>query len=101
EVSDLRPTVGEGSRAIELIVDLDNPGRWHPGGSVTGRVVLDAHDGLVVPPTSLVRRPGGEVVYVVDGKRARERKVQVGLRGDGWIEISDGVEAGERVVVDG
>lgn len=101
EVSDLRPTVGEGSRAIELIVGLDNPGSWRPGGSVTARIVLEQREGLVVPPTSLIRRPDGEVVYIVDGERAAERKVQVGLRGEGWIEIVDGVEADERVVVDG
>lgn len=101
EVDDLRPTIGEGSRAIELIVDLDNTRNWRPGGSVNAHIVLDQHDGLVVPPTSLVRRPDREVVYVVDGKRARERQVQVGLRGDGWVEIADGADAGERVVVDG
>lgn len=101
EVSDLRPIVGEGSRAIELIVDLDNLGNWRPGGSVTAQIVLEQREGLVVPPTSLVRRPDGEVVYTVDGLRAKERKVQIGLRGDGWIEITDGVEADERVVVDG
>lgn len=101
QVSELRPSVGDGSRAIELIVDLDNPRNWRPGGSVTGHIVLERHEGQVVPPTSLVRRPDGEVVYVVDGKRARERQVQVGLRGDGWVEIADGLEAGEQVVVDG
>lgn len=101
EVSDLRPIVGEGSRAIELIVDLDNLGNWRPGGSVTAQIVLEQREGLVVPPTSVVRRPDGEVVYIVDGERAKERKVQIGLRGDGWIEITDGVEADERVVVDG
>lgn len=101
EVTDVRPVIGEGSRAIELIVDLDNPEDWRPGGSVTGRIILEQHRGVVVPPTSVVRRPAGEVIYVVDGKRARERSVRVGLRGDGWIEIAEGVEAGETVVVDG
>lgn len=101
QVTDLRPVIGEGSRAIELIVELDNPERWRPGGSVTGRIILEQHQGLVVPPTSVVRRPGGEVVYVVDDRRAEQRNVRVGLRGDGWIEIIEGVEAGETVVVDG
>lgn len=101
EVADLRPVIGEGSRAIELIVDLDNPQDWRPGGSVTARVVLERHEGLVLPLTSVVRRPAGEVVYVVDGDRARERPVRVGLRGDGWVEITEGVEVGQEIVVDG
>ncbi|MEE4303603.1 MAG: efflux RND transporter periplasmic adaptor subunit [Wenzhouxiangella sp.] len=101
EVTDLRPVIGEGSRAIELIVALDNPGGWRAGGSVTGRVILERHEGVVVPPASVVRRPAGEVVYVVEGGRARQRSVRAGLRGDGWVEIAEGLEAGETVVVDG
>jgi len=101
EVSDLRPAIGAGSRAIELIVDIDNPGGWRPGGSVTADVILEQHDGVVVPPTSVVHRPSGQVVYVLEGERVSERAVSVGLRGDGWTEIVEGVEAGERVAVDG
>ncbi|RFF29340.1 efflux RND transporter periplasmic adaptor subunit [Wenzhouxiangella sediminis] len=101
EVTDLRPVIGEGSRAIELIVALDNPGGWRAGGSVTGRVILERHEGLVVPPASVVRRSAGEVVYVVEGGRAQARSVRVGLRGDGWVEIAEGLDAGETVVVDG
>lgn len=101
EVTDLRPVIGEGSRAIDLIVDLDNSQDWRPGGSVTARVILERHEGLVVPPTSVVRRPAGEVVYVVDGERAREHAVRVGLRGTGWVEIVEGIDVGQEVVVDG
>lgn len=100
-VTEIRPRVGERSRAIDLIVDLDNPGSWRPGGSVTARVILEQHEGLVVPPASVVRRPAGTVVYVVDGDRAFEREVVTGLRGSDWIEIVDGLEDWETVVVDG
>lgn len=101
EVTDLRPVVGEGSRAIELIVDLDNPGHWRPGGSVTAEVILERHEGLVAPPAAVVRRPAGTVVYVVDDEQARERSVTTGLRGSDWIEVVEGLDAGETVVVDG
>ncbi len=100
-VSELRPMVGERSRAIELIVDLENPGNWRPGGSVTGRVVLEQREGIVVPPASLVRRPAGTVVYVVDGDKAFERVVSTGLRGADWVEIVDGLEGWETLVLDG
>jgi len=100
-ISEVRPMVGERSRAIELIVDLDNPGNWRPGGSVTGHVILERHEGIVVPPASLVRRPAGTVVYVVDGDQAYERVVSTGLRGPDWVEIVEGLEGWETVVVDG
>ncbi len=101
EVSEVRPMIGERSRAIELIVELDNPGNWRPGGSVTGHVIVDRREAVVVPPASLVRRPAGTVVYVVDGDRAFERVVQTGLRDADWVEIVDGLEGWESVVVDG
>ncbi|RFF26285.1 efflux RND transporter periplasmic adaptor subunit [Wenzhouxiangella sp. 15181] len=101
EVTEIRPQVGSGSRAIELIVDLDNPGGWRVGGSVSAEIVIERRDGLVVPPTSVVRRPDGRVVYVIEDSRARERPVEVGLRDADWIEILEGVSEGERVVVDG
>lgn len=101
EVTELRPIVGENSRAVELIVDLDNPGGWRPGGSVTGEIIIEQHQGLVVPPASVVQRPGGVVVYVVEGDRVLERAVTVGLRGSSWVEIVEGLAEGERVVVDG
>lgn len=101
QVSDLRPTVGDGSRAIELIVALDNPGSWRPGGSVTGRIVFEQRQGLTVNPVSVVRRPAGEVVYVIENGRAVQRTVRTGLRGDGWVELRSGVEPGELVVIDG
>lgn len=101
EVTEIRPQVGTASRAIDLIVDLDNPGGWRDGGSVSAEIVLQRHGGLIVPPASVVRRPAGEVVYVVDNSRALERRVETGLRDADWIEILDGVSEGERVVVDG
>ena len=101
EVSEVRPMIGERSRAIELIVELDNPGNWRPGGSVTGHVILERRDAVVVPPASLVRRPAGTVVYVVDGDKAFERIVQTGLRASDWVEIVDGLEGWETLVRDG
>ncbi len=101
-VSDLRPVVGQGSRAIELLINLDNPGRWRAGGSVVADVVMAQREGLVIPSQALVRRPAGEVVFVYDGDgRVEQQLVQTGLRGPGWIEIREGLRADQAVVVDG
>ena len=101
-ITEIRPAVGDGSRAIELIVDLDNPGSWLAGGSVTARVLLEQHEGLVVPPGSVVRRPAGQVVFIFDGDdRAIQREVRVGLRSREWVEIREGLDVEEPVVVDG
>ncbi len=102
EISEIRPSVDDRSGAVELIVALDNPGGWRPGGSVSAQVVLARREGVVVPSGSLVRRPAGEVVYVVDGEeRAEQRVVRTGVRRAGWVEIREGLAADEPVVLDG
>lgn len=101
-ITDLRPMVGAGSRAVEAIVELDNPGGWRPGGSVSARVITESRRGQpLVPAQAVVQRPAGHVVYLIDGDRARARQVEVGVRLDGMVEILAGVEPGQRIAVDG
>ncbi len=102
-ITEIRPVVGGRSRAVEAVVTLDNPGNWRAGGSVVGEIVLAEREAVVVPPGSVVKRPAGEVVYVIDPERsiAIERVVDIGLRHADWIEIRSGVRAGEAVVLSG
>jgi RND family efflux transporter MFP subunit len=100
-ISELRPMVGTGNRAIEAIVSLENPGTWRPGSSVNGIVILEERASVVVPSIGVVRRPAGNVVYVVDADTVSQRIVSTGVRNDGVVEILSGVAAGETVVADG
>jgi RND family efflux transporter MFP subunit len=100
-VTEVRPMVGTNNRAVEALVDLPDGTGWPAGGSVTARVVLASREGVVVPAGSVVRRPSGEVVYVVSGDKVAERKVTVGIRDIQRAEILAGVERGEIVVVSG
>jgi len=42
-----------------------------------------------------------QVVYVIDGNKAQERAVTLGLTTDDMAEIVSGLKAGEQVVVSG
>lgn len=101
-VSEIRPMVGAQNRSIDVIVDVPNPGDWRPGASVSGAIVLgERPNAVTVPEQSLVLRPAGEVVYVLNDGKAEQRVVQTGLRQEGMVEITSGVNAGETVIVDG
>ncbi|HSN70665.1 MAG TPA: efflux RND transporter periplasmic adaptor subunit [Steroidobacteraceae bacterium] len=100
-ITELRPMVGAGNRAIEAIVNLDNPGGWRPGSSVNGTVVLETREAIVIPAIGVVRRPAGEVVYVVEGDIVAQRVVDPGIRNGALVEIRSGIAAGETVVADG
>ena len=57
------------------------------------------------PDTLLVQRgpffdaEGGRFAYVVDGEQAVRRAIVTGSIGTGQVEILDGLEAGERIVI--
>lgn len=102
KIAEIRPMTGANNRAFDAFVMFDNPGDWRPGATVTAAVVLEEHkDAVSVPEQSVILRPAGKVVYVVQDGKALQRVVQVGISQNGWTEITNGLQSGEAVVVDG
>ncbi|MFW2357959.1 MAG: efflux RND transporter periplasmic adaptor subunit [Hydrogenophaga sp.] len=99
-ISELRPGLMGGSRAVEAIINVANPGSWRDGGSVSAEVVLDQRESVVVPNQSVVQRPEGQVVYLIEDGTARAQKVRVGVRARETVEILEGLEGGETIAVD-
>ncbi|MSQ89072.1 MAG: efflux RND transporter periplasmic adaptor subunit [Betaproteobacteria bacterium] len=105
-IDEIRPTVNAQNRALDAIVKFDNDGSLRGGGSVNAKIVLAVRPkALTVPEQSVVLRPAGKVVYALveqDGRLiAQQRPVQTGIRQDGYYEILQGLQAGDRVAVDG
>jgi RND family efflux transporter MFP subunit len=104
-VDEIRPQVGAMSRALVVIADLANPGPWRPQATVEAVAVVENRpDAVVVPLLSVVQRPAGDVVYLLQGgepRTVRQQVVEVGARQDGWIEVRSGLESGQTVVVEG
>ena len=73
-----------------------------PGAFVNVRLTVDTKEGVTVPVTAVQHGAEGVFVYVVgaDGK-AQTRAVKLGETHDDAILVEDGVQAGEKVVVDG
>ena len=102
QVTELRPAVGKGSRAVTALVAVPNPGGWRAGATVEARAVVERRtDAVTVPAGAVVRRPAGEVVYVVRDGKAWQRPVTLGVRADGEIEVREGLAGGESVAVEG
>ena len=102
EITELQPAIGMGSRAIVAIVEIENPGSWRPGATVVGRMLAETRtQAHMVPEISLVRRPAGDVVYVIREGKAHARSVRTGERDDGLVEIVEGLSAGDTVATDG
>lgn len=96
----INPSTGAG----EMRAVLPNPDQsLRPGQFVRVRLEGGAFpDALAVPQRAVLEGPQGKLVLVVNASNVVEpRPVQVGQwSGDDWI-ITQGLQAGERVMVDG
>lgn len=101
-IHELKPMITEGSRTVDVIVDVLDASGWQPGASVTGIVVLGTQPAAVmVPEQSVVLRPAGEVVYVVRDNKAYQAIVKTGVHQNGLVEIISGIDENDVIVVDG
>ena len=101
-VSELQPAIGPGSRALMVIIDIENPGYLRPEATISGRVLVETRQqAVMVPQISVVRRPLGSVVYVISDNTAEARPVTIGHRENGRVEIISGVRDGEAIAVEG
>jgi len=75
---------------------------WH-GGFVAARLQVDlARDAIVVPPAAVQRGPRGSFVFVIGAENIVSRRaVVLGFEDELASIVTDGLKAGERVVIDG
>ncbi|MEX0960599.1 MAG: efflux RND transporter periplasmic adaptor subunit [Burkholderiales bacterium] len=101
-IDELKPGVVAGSRAVNAIVRMRGSLDWRPGASVDGAVKIDVRrNAVVAPEQSVILRPAGKVVYVIEGGRAMQRVVETGYKREGLIEIVSGLDGDETIAVDG
>lgn len=105
-IHDIRPGIIEGSRTLDVLADIDNDGALRGGGTVNAAVsVAENATALTVPEQSVVLRPAGKVVFVIetDGeqKKARQRLIKAGAKRGGRIEVLEGLKGDETVALDG
>jgi len=103
-VSRLNTRVNPQSRTFKAEIDIANPGqRIKPGMFARITIATDiVRNAIVLPSRALVTdERGNAAVFVVKNDRAVSRRIRPGLAGDSLIEVREGLEAGERVVVAG
>lgn len=102
EIMEIRPIVGTNNRAIDVLTTVDNPGKWQPGASVTGIIILEQRDqAIVVPLAAVVLRPAGKVVYVIENDIAKQYIVKTGIYFRDRVEIVAGLVGNETLAVNG
>ena len=92
-------TASQSTVARATINNLD--GLWRPGSAVKARITVDRQPvDLLVPLSALQTMDGQDVVFVRKGQDTYEqRPVTTGARDSQRVQILEGLEPGEQVVV--
>jgi membrane fusion protein (multidrug efflux system) len=104
-VARVSPTIDPTTRAVTVYVQVPNPGNSLRGGTfATGRVVNRTLTNVIGVPTGALRQSqdnGQPFVYRIDGKTLQVAPVRLGAVDEqaGIAQVTDGLQAGDRVVV--
>ena len=105
KITVVSPALDPNSTTVEVWVEAKNPGqRLKPGTSVqVSMLARTISDALVIPAASLLTAQDGTTSVMVVGSdnRAHQKSVKVGVRQGDKIQITEGLQAGERVVASG
>ena len=95
------PLLDSNTRLGLAYVDLEPASRALPAMYLNGVFDLSQRKAVTVPAESVVIRDGRSYVLTLQGDRSHLRAVTTGRRQGDEIEIIEGVQAGDKVVVKG
>jgi len=101
-VARLSPAIEERSRTLMVEAEVPNrDGVLRPGSFASAEIVTAADQPVIfVPVSSIVTFAGIEKVIIVQDGKAVEKRVHTGRRAERQVEILEGIEAGDQVVVE-
>jgi len=101
-VDKIYPQVTNGQFALDLLFDDAEPDDVRRGQTIQATLTLgDSVPALLIPNGAFFQDTGGNWMFVVNdtGSEAVRRSVKLGRRNARYIEVLDGLEEGEEVVV--
>jgi HlyD family secretion protein len=102
-VEEIRPAAEAASRTFGVKVRVPNPqGMLRPGMFARGAITVGVrHNVLQIPEQAVTTATSGSLVFVVRDGRAIRQAVTLGEHHEGLLEVTSGLTAGDKVVVQG
>lgn len=98
----ISPVIDAATGTFRVTVEIGGDTALRPGMFARVNIVRDTRaDVLLVPVQAVIAEDARTSVFVVRDGVAERREVRTGYRDNGRVEISAGLEPGERVVVTG
>lgn len=102
-ISQLSPAVNPDTRSFKGLITVKNPDLLlRPGMFAKANVIVSSLDSAVVLPKDIIlSKERGHAIFVVEKGLARERIISFGLENPNEVQITSGLDIGERVVIKG
>jgi len=102
-VSQVSPALDAASRSFIAMIEIDNPELLlRPGMFVKAEIIVARSDSAIVIPKDVIQvKQRGKTVFIVQKGAAQERVITTGLENPESIEVLDGLEMSDRLVVKG
>ncbi|HET6343371.1 MAG TPA: efflux RND transporter periplasmic adaptor subunit, partial [Myxococcota bacterium] len=98
-------SANEASRMVPVVARIDSRGVDGLRAGAFAQVTVPlrmAREAPVIPDSAVRPSEKGFLAYVVEDGKVTERRLTLGLRtGDGHVEVRDGLQVGETLVVRG
>jgi membrane fusion protein, heavy metal efflux system len=102
KIDSIAGTLDPATRTLKVRAALNNPGdRLKPEMFATIHVDLGKRTAIVVPSSAVIHQGKNTIVLVDNGGKPEQRSVTTGQAVDGKIEITSGLQAGQKVAVNG
>src|SRR5690348_1727517 len=91
------------TRTVKVRTEVANPdGRLKPDMFANVQIVTDVNRAAIsIPQSAVLNDEGKTIVFVADNNGYKKRQVQAGIQNNDRVEIVDGLNAGDKVVVKG
>jgi RND family efflux transporter MFP subunit len=99
----LAPSLDPATRTLDAEVHLPNPsGELRAGMYGRASIVTGVHPAAVtVPAPSVQFTSGRSFVFALQGDKVQRREIKLGVDGEEWLEVVQGLQPDEEIVVAG
>jgi RND family efflux transporter MFP subunit len=97
-VRNVFPEVDRATRLGKVRISVGVDPSLRIGAFARGTIEIARRTGVAVPTASVIYGAQGATVQVVANDRVEARRVRTGLSAEGYVEVQEGVSAGELVV---
>ena len=100
EVIALDPKIDENLRTLRIRAKASNPsGKYLPGMFIRVEMPIGEENSIMIPSESIIPILKGKKVFIMRNGKASEVLIKTGLRTDTKVQVEDGLNVGDSVIV--